>query len=647
MAKSGKTSVGRRGFIKGAAIAGAASLTPATNALNAAANPEAEPKRAIPPMSPGAEASPPQELEVLTTDNTGSDFMVDVIKALDLDYICSNPGSSFRALHESLVNYGGNQQPEFITCTHEESSVAMAHGYAKIEGKPLGVMAHGTVGLQHAAMAIYNAYCDRVPVYLILGNSLDASMRRPGVEWVHSVQDASQMVRDFIKWDDTPISLEHFADSAARAYMIAMTPPMGPVVLVADSELQERQVENSDELRVPRLTRTSPPQGDSGAVREAARLLVNAENSVIVADRLSRTSAGMEALVELAETLQAAVIDQGGRMNFPSRHPLNQTARARGVLAEADVILGLELTDFWGRTHAFRDQVKRTWQSVIREDTRLISINAGDLATSSNYQVFQRYTEVDLAMAADAQTTLPALTEQVRQLITGDRRRVIEERGNGLRAAHEATFERLRNDATYGWNASPISTARLAAEIWNQIQDEDWSMVVGSGNSLSNWPQRLWKFDRHYQSIGDSGGYGVGYGASAAAGAALANRSHGRLSVNIQNDGDLMYGPGVLWTTAHHQIPLLSVMHNNRSYHQEVMHIQRIANRNERGIENAKVGSSLTDPNIDFAKVAEGMGVYSEGPISTPADLAPALRRAIEVVKGGEPALIDVVTQKR
>jgi acetolactate synthase-1/2/3 large subunit len=647
MAKDKKSAVGRRGFIKGAALAGAAGLAPSAGALNAEAKGAAGPKRIVPPMSPEAEASPPQELEVLTTNNTGSDFMVDVIKGLDLDYICSNPGSSFRGIHESLVNYGGNQQPEFITCCHEESSVAMAHGYAKIEGKPLGVLAHGTVGLQHASMAVYNAYCDRVPVYIILGNSLDASMRRPGVEWVHSVQDAAQMVRDYIKWDDTPISLEHFGDSAARAFMIAMTPPMGPVILVADSELQEEQIENRGELEVPKFNRTSPPQGDSAAVRETAELLVNAENPVIVADRLSRTAAGMEGLIELAETLQAAVIDQGGRLNFPSRHPLNQTARARGVLAQADVILGLEMTDFWGRTHAFRDQVERTWQPVIRDDARLISINAGDLATSSNYQVFQRYTEIDIAMAADAEVTLPALTLEVRRLVTGDRQRVFDQRGASLGTAHQAVFDRLRTDATYAWDASPISTARLSAELWNQIQNEDWSMVAGSGNSLSNWPQRLWKFDRHYQAIGDSGGYGVGYGASAATGAALANKNHGRLSVNIQNDGDLMYGPGVLWTAAHHQIPLLSVMHNNRGYHQEVMHIQRMANRNERGIENATVGSSLGDPNIDFAKVAEGMGVYSEGPITTPADLAPAIQRAIEVVKAGEPALLDVITQKR
>src|SRR5207248_4979778 len=160
-----------------------------------------------------------------------------------------NPGSSFRAIHESVVNYGGNQKPEFITCCHEESSIAMAHGYYKIEGKPVAVFAHGTVGLQHAAMGIYNAYCDRVPMVIIVGNTLDATMRRPGVEWEHSVQDAASLVRDFVKWDDMPVSLPHFAESAVRAYKIAMTAPMGPVLLVADSGLQEDPVPNEFALK--------------------------------------------------------------------------------------------------------------------------------------------------------------------------------------------------------------------------------------------------------------------------------------------------------------------------------------------------------------------------------------------------------------
>ncbi len=308
------------------------------------------------------------------------------------------------------MNYGGNGSPELICLPREESSIAMAHGYSKIEGRPLAVMVHGTVGLQHASMAIYNAYCDRAPIYIIAGNSLDAATRRPGVEWDWRAGCGGYGHDDYIKWDDSPLSLTHFAESATRAYKIAMTPPMAPVVLVADGDVQERPQRPEDKLRIPKLTLASPPQGDSGAVAETAKLLVAAENPVIVADRAARTAQGMKLLVELAETLQAAVLNQNGRMNFPSRHPLSQ-AGGRGLIGNADVILGLELTDFWGTVNNFRDQVDRTYKPITKPGAKLISITAQDLYIKGNYQDFQRFPEVDIAIAADAEATLPSLIE--------------------------------------------------------------------------------------------------------------------------------------------------------------------------------------------------------------------------------------------
>jgi len=639
-----KISPGRRRFLKSAAVTGAALVGGATGGAAAQSAPPARPAPGT-AATLGREADP-AGVEVLITDRPGGDFMVDVFKTLDLEYVAANPGSSFRGLHESIVNYGGNRAPEFITCCHEESSVAMAHGYFKAEGKPMAVLVHGTVGLQHAAMAIYNAYCDRVPLYIVAGNSIDATQRRPGVEWTHSVQDAAAMVRDFIKWDDLPASLQHFAESAVRAYKIAMTPPMMPVLLVADGALQEDPVSSHAAPRVPRLTRATPPQGDSAAVAEAARWLVAAESPVIVADRAARTHAGMARLVELAEALQAPVIDQGGRLNFPTRHALNHSDRARELVSGADVILGLELTDFWGTVDAYRDQLERTSRPITKPGAKLVSITAGDLFVKGNYQDIQRYPEVDLAMAADAEATLPALIDAVRRLTTGDRTRVFEERGRKLSTDRQRLLERARTEATYAWDASPISTARLSAELWAQIKDADWSLV-SPVDFVSRWPLRLWDFNKPYQFLGSSGGAGVGYGAPAAAGAALANRKRGRLSVAIQADGDLMYAPGVLWTAAHHKIPLLSVMHNNRAYHQEVMHVQRMANRHNRGITQASIGTTIDNPNIDFAGLARSMGVHAEGPITDPKDLGPAIRKALEAVRAGEPALVDVVSQPR
>jgi acetolactate synthase-1/2/3 large subunit len=380
-------------------------------------------------------------VEVLTADRPGSDFMLDVMKSLGFDYVCANPGSSFRALHESIVNYGGNKAPELITCCHEEQSVAMADGYAKIEGKPLAVMAHSTVGLQHAAMAIYNAYAGRSPAFIILGNTIDATARRPLIEWYHSAQDAVAMVRDYSKWDDLPISLPHFAESAVRAYKIAMTPPMGPVLIVADSDLQETPVDPNLKLHIPKYTPSGPPAGDEASVAAVAKLLVAAENPVIFADRCVRTQAGQDLLVELAETLQAPVV--GGK--FPNRHPLSQ-AGGRGLVANADLVLGLEVPDLWGTVNTVRDQLHRSSRSFIKPNAKVVSISAMELGIKSNYQYFQRYPETDISITADAEATLPYLIEQCKRLITADRKRAFEDRGKKLAEAHQQGMERARTD---------------------------------------------------------------------------------------------------------------------------------------------------------------------------------------------------------
>jgi len=584
----------------------------------------------------------------------GSDFMVDVIKSLDIPYLPSNPAQSFRGLHESLIDYGGNKKPEFLTCTHEETSVAMAHGYFKIAGKPLLVLCHGTVGLQHATMAIYNAWCDRVPVIVMGGTDLDASKRPPGVPTFHSAQDVCALVRDFTKWDDQPVSLQHFAQSFVRAYKLAMTPPYEPVALALDAELQEMTVHDRAKLMIPRYVPTTPPQGELNAVREAARLLANAEHPVIVADKCARTANGVRLLVELAEALQAPVIDQKGRMNFPNTHHLAQNARSRALIGEADVILGLELSDYWNTVNAFIDngEIDGTGlqESHIKPTAKLISVSSVLLNTKSNYQDFQRLQVVDIEMAADAEATLPALIEAVKQALPSSRKAAIEARGAGMKKSWSEARDRTRQAAAYAWDTSPIGTARMAMEVYAQIKDLDWSSV-GGDRQLSSWPSRLWPMEKHYHHIGGPGGYGIGYGAPAAVGAALANRDAGRFSVNFQPDGDMMYAPGVLWTAVHHSIPLLTVMHNNRGYHQEVMHVQRVANRRNRvayaGKDLGPIGTRIENPVIDFGKLAGSLGMWSAGPITEPNDLAPALKKAVQVVKAGEPALVDVVTQPR
>ncbi len=592
----------------------------------------------------------PPEVERLTTEKTGSDFMVDVCKTLNLDYIASCPGSTFRALQESFINYGANKRPEWLTCLHEEVSVGMAHGYAKVAGKPMAAIMHGTVGTQHAAMAIYNAYCDRVPMMLFTGNAGPLNERRPGVEWFHSVQDGAATVRDFVKWDDYPMSLQHFAESAVRGYALSCAEPPGPVFIVADSKLQEDPLEDSEarKLRIPRLTMPTQAAGDPNALREAARMLMAAETPVIIADRYARSQAGMDDLVRLAELLQAPVIDVRSRMNMPNTHFLCQSERAGTLIAQADCILSLEPVDLYGQLNTMRDQLKRTDIPRVKPGVKVVSISTRDLLVHSNYQDFQRYAAADINITADAQTTLPFLIEAVRrEMAAAAGKGANEMRGEKLRQAYQRSAERTRAEAALGWDASPITTARLYMELWALLQKEDWALVSDSDFS-SRWPHRLWPLDKHYRFIGGSGGYGVGYQPVAALGAALAHRdAGGRVVVNVTGDGEFNMAPHTLWTAAHHGIPYLTIIQNNRAYHQELMHVQRMANRHDRGVRNATIGTTIDNPNIDYAQIAMGYGALGIGPIEDPNDLADAFRKGIAAVKTGQPALIDVITQPR
>ena len=644
----------RRKFLTAAAIAGASgAVKPTMAAPEGQPQAQQRPPSVLPPNARVAanETGVPNIPPYSTEGRPGSDFMVDVIKTLNIKYLPANPASSYRAIHESLIDYGKNSMPEFLTCTHEEAGVGIAHGYYKIANKPLMTLCHGTVGLMHATMNIYNAYCDRAPVIVVNGNDLDAAHRPPGVPTVHSAQDINAIVREFTKWDDTPVSAQHFAESFVRAYQIAMTPPCAPVAISLDDGLATEPIRDyGQKLSIPKYMPTAAPAGELGAVREAARLLVNAERPVIVADRAVNTQRGLSLMVQLAELLQAPVVRQNGRLNFPNTHYLS---RPESVISQADVIIGLELADYWNTVNRFTDNNAQGVGSVssrIKPDTKLISISTLQLLTKSNYQEFQRFQAVDVPIAGDVEATLPALIEAVKVALPDNRKDAISKRGQAIKEAHMKGREETKQLAAIAWDASPISTARLCMEIYAQIKGMDWSLVPSSGN-VSNWPQRLWAMDKYYHYTGDSGGYGVGWGAPASVGGALANRDEGRFSVSIQSDGDMMYAPGAFWTAARHKIPLLAVMHNNRGYHQEVMHVQRLANFRNRvvnvGNDLGPIGTSIMNPDIEFHKLAESVGWWAKGPIKDPAELGPAIKEAIAVVKSGQPALVNVWTQPR
>ncbi|MEN3353106.1 MAG: acetolactate synthase large subunit [Betaproteobacteria bacterium] len=634
---TGNSKAGRRSFLKGTAAVAGSAIAATTKLAQAT---EAPVDQAKAPDKPAPTGKLPSETFIT---RPGSDFMADVLKTIGLQYVAINPAAGFRSLQESIINYSGNKNPEIITCLHEETATHMAQGYAKAAGKPMGVMVHGTVGLQHASMALYNAWVDRVPLMMFAGNGIDAATRRPGVETIHSAQDPAAMVREFVKWDDQPGSLQHFAESTVRAYRITMTAPMEPVMICLDMDLQEEAIHNTEKLRIPKVTRMSQPQGDSASLREAAKLLVAAEHPLIIADRAVRSQQGLKLMVELAESLGAPVIDNGWRTNFPNTHDLDISFMRQTLLRDADVILLLEVNDPWGNLNSFSDPYK-SYRPVIKQGAKVITLSMQDVYHKSNYQDFQRYMAADLAIGGDVEASLPDLIDAVKRVTTSERKAAFTQRAGAVAKMHREMKERDKEAAALGWDASPVSTARLAAEMWNVIKNEKWALPV---SDRIPWARRLWPVTEHYQMLGGNGAAGVGGYAPIAVGAALANKDKGILTVAFQADGDLMYAPGVLWTAAHHKIPILMLMHNNRCYHQEIMHVQRMAAIHNRPQHTARIGTEITDPNIDFAKLAQGMGVWAEGPISDPAKVGPALKRAMVEVKSGRPALIDVVCQGR
>jgi acetolactate synthase-1/2/3 large subunit len=622
----------RRRFLKGAAVGAASALVAGGTAEAQQGGSAPAPGVARPTEADGrADFSPPDRPGQFIRQ-PGSDFMLDVLKNLDLDYVAVNPGSSFEGLHESIINYGGNSKPELLTVLHEEAGAAISHGYAKAAGKPMMTLMHGTVGLLHASMGMFQAWADRVPIFAVVAHSRDPSsvVNRP-----HSAQDMGALVRDFVKWDDETTTLERFGTSAMRAYSLGTTPPMGPTLLVVDSELQEMNVPDRASLHVPKLHKPAPPQGDSGAVRQAAEWLVAAERPLIRSGKLARTPAGWDLLVELAELLQAPV-DVGNYaswQDFPSWHALYGNG---GPDYRPDLILGLEINDMGG-------EVRRMSAS----GGRTISICAEYLFQGTNIHDFGTYSEVDLPIGADGEATLPSLIEEVRKLVTRDKQRNFTARREFIVDAHKKVREQELAEARYGWNSNPISVPRMVAELGRQVQNDDWAIVSGH-QFTGTWQRRLMNHDKHYRYNGDCGGFGIGYDTPASVGGALAHREHGRLPIAIVGDGDFNFvGAGAMWTAAHHKIPLLTVVHNNRAYHAEVMLVQRVAGRRGRGTDNIHIGNVISDPNPDYAKIAQGYGVYAEGPISDPKDLAPAFERALARVRAGEPALVDVISQPR
>jgi len=572
-----------------------------------------------------------------------SDVIVDLLHRYELPYAALNPGASYRGLHDSLVNYGGNV-PVMMLCQHEETAVQIAHGYAKATGKPMVAILHNLVGLLHANLAVYYAYIDRAPIFIIGATGpMDETRRRPRIDWTHTAQVQGQAVRDYTKWDYQPTVIDGVPEAFARAYSVMMTQPQGPIYMCYDAWLQEQPLEREVPLPPASAARVPAPIGpDPAALARIADTLVAAKHPVLMAEFVGRDARGYHALVELAEALGAAVFDVNSRLNFPGTHPLN-LSMVEDAFAEADVILCLDVRDWEKPTHQLASTT-RTLTSRVPANAKWLDIGFGDLELSSWAMDYQRLLHADIRVLADTTIAIPMLTALVTERVGNNAaaKRVIAERTRAIAERHRAARARWADQAKQDWEASPIALPRLASEVWQVIKDEDWVLTA---NTLFDWTRKLWRFDRPYRHPGKSLGTATQIGISL--GVALAHRDAGRLVVDLQPDGDLMFDAGALWVAAKHKIPLLVVMYNNRAYYNDWEHQIRMAKRRGTPVERAHIGMDLTGPDPDFAAMARAQGWYAEGPFERADGLNDALKRAVARVKAGQPALIDTVTQKR
>ncbi|MBL75430.1 MAG: thiamine pyrophosphate-binding protein [Chloroflexi bacterium] len=576
----------------------------------------------------------------------GSDVIVETLRDLGVEFIALNPGATFRGVHDSIVNYLGNKNPELILCPHEEIAVAVAHGYGKAAGKPMAAYVHNVVGLLHASMAIYNAWANRSSM-LVLGGTgpMAADGRRPWIDWIHTANVQGNAVRDFVKWDDQPASIGSSVESLIRGYQITTSAPEGPVYICFDVATQEEKIDTPfvlpDISTFPKPTRI---QADLDVMNEAVNLLISAKCPVVMADFIGKSSEAANSLVHLAELLAIPVISGGDLYNFPTNHSLNATNSKRELIEEADVVLALDVYDLQ-QSLTGQDYTSRKLQHLLRPECKLIDISLRQLSIRSWTHDYGGLYPTTLSVQADISVALPLLTELIeRRLDDGiDRSKDFYERYKKIEFMHNSSQARFKEIVQKRSQESPIALPFLASEMWEVIKDLDW--VLGNGN-LRGWTERLWDYKHPYQVIDSRGGGGLGMGFGHALGVALANKGKGRLTINIQSDGDFLFTPAAVWTAVHHKIPMLVVMYNNRTYGNDLGHQSLMAKVRGRPDENKTIGIDIDDPYVDFAAMARSFGAWAEGPIENPLELRGALERAKnEVINNGKLALLDVITE--
>jgi thiamine pyrophosphate-dependent acetolactate synthase large subunit-like protein len=552
----------------------------------------------------------------------GSDAVAETLRALDVPYIALTPGASFRGLHDSLVNYLGNERPQMLLCLHEEHAVALAHGWAKVTGKPMAVAVHANVGLFHATMAIFNAWCDRMPV-LILGATgpVDAVRRRPWIDWIHTARDQGAIVRPYVKWDDQPASAAAAREALLRAAWLASSPPMAPVYVNLDAEMQESALpEPLPPLDAARFVPSVVPDASPELVGRAVSMMKAAERPVILMGRVSRSEEAWDRRIALAETLGAQVItDLKLGAAFPTDHPLHVGVpgmfAAPGVtraIAEADAILSLDWVDLAGTL--------RTACGVAAPAARIVQVSLDHHLHNGWSMDYQALPPVDLIIAADPDVVAGAM----------------------LRMLHpDGTMPESRVAASVPDDAPAsglITVEQMGRALRRAVGGRDASLL----HLPISWNAAIWPFRHPLDFVGGDGGGGIGGGPGIAVGAALALRGSGRLPIAVCGDGDYLMGVTALWTAVHYRIPLLVVVANNQSFYNDEMHQERMARMRNRPVENKWIGQHIGDPEIDLAQLARAQGAEGFGPVREAAEMQAVFHQAITAVERGGVAVVDV-----
>ncbi len=588
-----------------------------------------------------------RDAAVEPTPRFGSDCIADLLRALDIEYIALTPGASFRGLHDSLVNYLGNERPELLLCVHEEHAVALAHGYARVTGRPLAVALHANVGLMHATMAIFNAWCDRVPMLLIGGvGPMDAIKRRPWVDWIHTASDLAALVRGYTKWDDQPGSISAALESIVRAHRITITAPQGPVYICLDAALQEEVV--SPPPAMPELERFPAPRPvdpPAHAVAEIAAALSQAKRPLILIGRVSNDREDFDRRVDLAERLNARVVtDLKTAATFPTAHPLHPfpaglyvSTDAGAMIREADVILSLDWIDLGG---SLRQACGGQFPGA-----KVMQCSLDSYSHNGWSKDYQSLPPTDVLVLASPDRLVHALVECLPK-----RRDALPVGPRVATAAPTAA----KPAAPSTVKSAPTSADKADLESLRGeecISIDDMARVTSTALSRHHpsyirlplgWPGEYCGFTDPLDFIGFDGGGGIGSGPGMAVGAALALRGSGRLPVAVLGDGDYLMGLTALWTGVHYRVPLLVVVSNNQSFFNDELHQERMARTRGRPVENRWVGLRMNDPPLDLAQLANGQGAIGYGPVRTVEALEHTLEIAIGEVQAGATCVIDV-----